>query len=147
MTSAKRDERPHRSRGNLNSCFLNCHPGKHPVLLGPHYESDKPVFDTGSLAIAGTGADQIVALDFRPVDGKLFGLGSGSRLFIISDADQNFRLDLNTGSIADGNGAAGVQPDTTALAYEAMRGRLLTVPRLGSLSAIAEPTQLLATVC
>src|SRR5204863_6213077 len=108
--------------------------------------------------------DTIVALDSRPVDGKLFGLGSGSRLYVIdpatgaatqvgtgtfatplngsafgfdfnptadrirvvSDANQNFRLDPNTGGIvatdtplayATGDPNAAANPDVVAIAY------------------------------
>src|SRR4051794_297652 len=41
--------------------------------------SSKPI--TGMI-----GGDTIVGMDFRPIDGKLFGLGSGSRLYIIDPA-------------------------------------------------------------
>src|SRR3954463_2485531 len=41
--------------------------------------SSKPI--TGMI-----GGDTIVGMDFRPGDGKLFGLGSGSRLYIIDPA-------------------------------------------------------------
>jgi len=103
------------------------------------FDSATPGTIVSSIAITGLVAgDTIVGLDFRPVDGKLFGLGSGSRLYIIdpatgvatqvgtgtfttplsgsafgfdfnptvdrirvvSDADQDLRLDPNTAAIA-----------------------------------------------
>src|SRR3954470_24850821 len=102
------------------------------------FESPAPGTIISTIAITGMiGGDIIVGLDFRPLDGKLFGLGSGSRLYIIdpptgvatqvgtgtfavplsgtsfgfdfypvtdrirvvSDTNQNLRLDPNTGAV------------------------------------------------
>src|SRR4051812_12517565 len=51
------------------------------------FESAAPGTIVSTIPITGMiASDTIVGLDFRPVDGKLFGLGSGSRLYIIDPA-------------------------------------------------------------
>src|SRR6476620_10817324 len=51
------------------------------------FDSATPGTFVSSTPITGMiGGDTIVALDFRPGDGKLYGLGSGSRLYIIDPA-------------------------------------------------------------
>src|SRR4051794_15536740 len=48
------------------------------------FDSATPGTFISSIPITGlVGGDTILALDARPVDGKLYGLGSGSRLYII----------------------------------------------------------------
>src|SRR3954467_731627 len=103
------------------------------------FDSATPGTIVSSTPITGMiGGDTVVGLDFRPMDGRLFALGSGSRLYIIdpgtgvatqvgsgtfavplsgtsfgfdfnpvvdrirvvSDTNQNLRLDPNTGAIA-----------------------------------------------
>src|SRR4051812_17651752 len=103
------------------------------------FDSATPGTIISSTPVTGmVGGDTVVGLDFRPIDGKLFALGSGSRLYIIdpatgvatqvgtgtfapalsgtsfgfdfnpvvdririvSDTNQNLRLDPNTGAIA-----------------------------------------------
>lgn len=39
---------------------------------------------TTSVALSGTGAEQLVGIDFRPATGQLYGLGSASNLYIIN---------------------------------------------------------------
>src|SRR3954453_3297100 len=133
--------------------------------------SSKPI--TGMI-----GGDTIVGLDFRPVDGKLFGLGSGSRLYIIdpatavatqvgtgifvvplsgsafgfdfnpvidrirvvSDTNQNLRLDPNTGAIVGtdtnlayvlGDPNVAANPDVAGLAYTDNSASATTTPLFG----------------
>jgi hypothetical protein len=48
------------------------------------FASDNPASVT-SIAIAGlVGGDTIVGLDFRPITGELFALGSGSRIYVLN---------------------------------------------------------------
>jgi hypothetical protein len=108
------------------------------------------------VAVSGLiGGDTLVGFDRRPATGQLFGLGSGSRLYLIdqitgqatqvgadgaftlngtsfgfdfnptvdrirvvSDADQNIRLNPNNGTLVDSDPITpGIQPDTN-LAYD-----------------------------
>ena len=51
------------------------------------FDSATPGTIVSSVTISGTvGGDLIVGLDFRPMNGKLYGLGSGSHLYIIDPA-------------------------------------------------------------
>lgn len=122
------------------------------------FDSATPGTIVSSVPITGmVGGENLIGIDFRPLDGRLFGLGSGSRLYVIdpitavatqvgtttfdvalsgtafgfdfnpvvdrirvvSDTEQNFRLDPNSGIVVDGDPATGgIQPDTN-LAYAA----------------------------
>lgn len=128
------------------------------------FDSAAPGTITGPTAITGLQpADTIIAIDFRPATGELFGLGSGSRLYtinpatgaatqrgasgvftlngssfgfdfnpvvdrirVISDSEQDIRLNPNDGSLAAtdvalayaaGDQNAGQNPDAGGAAY------------------------------
>jgi hypothetical protein len=120
------------------------------------FNAGNPATIVSSTPISGlVGGDTIIGIDFRPATGELFGLGSGSRLYVInkttgaavqrgsdgqftlppgvefgfdfnptvdrirviSDTEQNFRLNPIDGTMVDGNtGVGGIQPDSN-LAY------------------------------
>src|SRR2546423_2366358 len=70
------------------------------------FDSATPGTFVSTTPITGLVAgDTIVALDFRPVDGKLFGLGSGSRLYII-DPVTAAATQVGTGTFGTLNGSA-----------------------------------------
>ncbi|HEX8323599.1 MAG TPA: DUF4394 domain-containing protein [Tepidisphaeraceae bacterium] len=119
------------------------------------FDTDTPGTLTGSVAVSGLQAgESLLAIDFRPSTGQLYGLGSSSRLYtidrdtgaatavggvfavplvgsrfsmdfnpfadalrVVSEADQDLRINVNTGAVVDANANTnGVQPDGT-LAY------------------------------
>ncbi len=121
------------------------------------FDTDAPAAITRSVEITGLeDSESILAIDYRPATGGLYGLGSGSRLYaidgatgaatqigsdfavalagdsfdldfnpavdrirVVSNADQNLRLNPDTGAVVDFDAAtAGVQTDGP-LAYAA----------------------------
>ncbi|HVF96303.1 MAG TPA: DUF4394 domain-containing protein, partial [Flavisolibacter sp.] len=52
------------------------------------YSTDKPFREQGSVALTGLPeGEKIVAIDFRPATGQLYGVSSGSRLYIINQTN------------------------------------------------------------
>lgn len=49
------------------------------------YNTGKPLYETGAVAISGLPAgEKIIAIDFRPATGQLYGLGRNSRIYSIN---------------------------------------------------------------
>jgi hypothetical protein len=119
------------------------------------FDSSTPGTIVSSILVTGIkSGETLLGIDFRPVDGQLYGLGSTSRLYLIdqltgvatevglfevslngtafgfdfnptvdrirvvSDVDENFRLNPGTGGVVDFDpGTPGIQPDVN-LVYD-----------------------------
>ncbi|MGB7157826.1 MAG: DUF4394 domain-containing protein [Tepidisphaeraceae bacterium] len=79
----------------------------------------------GPFAVAIDAGAQAIEMDFNP---------TVDRIRVVTDTDQNLRLNPQTGAVVDGNaGTAGVQPDTP-LAYAAGDANALVNPAVAAIA-------------
>lgn len=78
ITSAKNGSKPQLQQGTSFYALTDAN-----ELV--QFNTGKPLYEMGSVTITGLPANEkIIAIDFRPATGQLYGLGNSSRLFLIN---------------------------------------------------------------